>query len=233
MVTRISGATWPFARGMPTFATPCHRRRLRGRREPDPIRTESATHRDEISLWTQRPDRLPARGGGRAGTRRSRRPSDVAPRTDHGASTIRWRPGTVARGQADHGAATRRRGRHLHTAATPPGDHSQRHKRAVPSSPVGNDNRHFIAIPPDKSGAAFSPLFSGTPRSQFRRPGPKSAECRGGRRIQGAARASVGERRAARMAGYRPATPPITRVAATPPAIAHGGTTVGQSWVRA
>ena len=45
----------------------------------------------------------------------------------------------------------------------------------------------------------------------------------------GAVSASVGDRRDARTAGYSPAIAPITRVAATPPAIAQAGTTVGQS----
>ena len=44
---------------------------------------------------------------------------------------------------------------------------------------------------------------------------------------QVAAKASVGARRAARIAGYRPAIAPISTVAPTPPARTHNGTTVG------
>lgn len=46
----------------------------------------------------------------------------------------------------------------------------------------------------------------------------------------GVASASVGESREARTAGYRPASPPITSVAATPPARAQAGTVAGQPW---
>jgi hypothetical protein len=53
--------------------------------------------------------------------------------------------------------------------------------------------------------------------------------CELGRRsVQGVASASVGTRRAARMAGYRPASAPMTKVAATPPPMTQAGTTVGQ-----
>lgn len=52
---------------------------------------------------------------------------------------------------------------------------------------------------------------------------PKYTTC------QAAARASVGARRAARSAGYRPAIPPITTVAPTAPPRTHSGTAVGHS----
>jgi len=44
-------------------------------------------------------------------------------------------------------------------------------------------------------------------------------------------RASVGDIRAARMAGSRPAMAPIARAEARPPAQARGGMTVAQCWV--
>src|SRR5262249_13610277 len=46
----------------------------------------------------------------------------------------------------------------------------------------------------------------------------------------GAARASVGDRRAARQAGYRPAQAPMASVARIPPTVAQAGMTEGQSW---
>ena len=45
--------------------------------------------------------------------------------------------------------------------------------------------------------------------------------------------ASVGDSRAARSAGYSPATAPMTSAAASPPASASGGTTAGRPWVAA
>jgi site-specific recombinase XerC len=44
-------------------------------------------------------------------------------------------------------------------------------------------------------------------------------------------RASVGDRRAARSAGRRPARAPMMRAAANPPAQARGGTSMAQCWV--
>ena len=49
----------------------------------------------------------------------------------------------------------------------------------------------------------------------------------------GAASASVGGSRAARTAGQRPASAPVARVTARPPAAALGGTVTGQPCVRA
>ena len=45
--------------------------------------------------------------------------------------------------------------------------------------------------------------------------------------------ASVGASRAARSAGYEPATAPISTAAASPPASASGGTTSAQPWLPA
>ncbi len=45
--------------------------------------------------------------------------------------------------------------------------------------------------------------------------------------------ASVGERRAARLAGYRPAMAPMARAAPIPPYSAAGGISSDSCWVRA
>lgn len=54
-----------------------------------------------------------------------------------------------------------------------------------------------------------------------------------GRAAQEPDRASVGDSRLARTAGYSPAIMPMTRVQPIPAALAHTGTTVGQSRLRA
>jgi len=86
---------------------------------------------------------------------------------------------------------------------------------------------------------AFSRHWGSLPTAGARSSGPCPTWRRTGRPArrhppgQGAARASVGARRAARIAGYRPAIAPIRSVAPTPPAIAQAGTTDGQSRVLA
>jgi hypothetical protein len=78
---------------------------------------------------------------------------------------------------------------------------------------------------------------SSGPRRAFRRAGRLETSISGPRwtvrSCQMVHRASVGDRRAARMAGSSPARAPTTRAAARPPAHAWAGITVGSPWLRA